>query len=529
MKKKFIAAAAIALALGLASCETTTSSSSAPDSSAQESSETGSSGTSSSEDSESIEESSSEDTPTEIDVTVEELRELLLAQAARPVVSRTLTTNSENAYDGAETTVSVGTNASLESLETVTTTTSSGTATTKYYDAIIGDVYYSIDTSKYGNASRQKILAGDSEIEFSEAVAQQMLSLAQAETMLSGVLAYDEALAALEPVEDADNLHLELTAIKTGEKVEYTLEGYYENLEAESWEYLEAYFLIATVDNGDLTSFESEVRKANPDDWDYETHAPSVDAPANKTIYELSDIEYAEEQLPATDPEAPIFDVSPYFISTINSASLDMSEAVDGAFKVGDTVWLNEVKDYLPTTAKDASTIEITSVIDTATGEEAPDAIGAGAYGFGQAWAKPGTFDVVIGNEFLPDLYVIEDIVVTGSATTGDAPIITGILDDYGTLLTPDDGTTNEYTIDVPLYDIAMLMPYWDGFDTATQAQLDAIDYTVTPANSLMVYLYLDGSMPYMEIMGMKAGTNDLTINNHDGSTIVLHCVVAAA
>ncbi len=520
MKKKFIAAAAIALALGLASCETTTSSSSAPDSSAQESSETGNSGTSSSE------ESSSEDTPTEIDVTVEELRELLLDEAARPVVSRTLTTNSENAYDGAETTVSEGTNASLESLETVTTTTSSGTETTKYYDAIIGDVYYSIDTSKYGNASRQKIVAGDSEIEFSEEVAQQMLSLAQAETMLSGVLAYDEALAALEPVEDADNLHLDLTAIKTGEKVEYTLEGYYENLEAESWEYLETYFLIATVDNGDLTSFESEVRKANPDDWDYQTHAPSEDAPANKTIYELSDIEYAE-QLPATDPEAPIFEVDDYFISTINSASLDMSEAVDGVFKVGDTVWLNDVTDYLPTTAKDASTIAITGVLDATTGEEDPDAIGTGAYGWGQVWAKPGTFDVVIGNAFHPDLYVIEDIVVTGSAVTGDAPNITGIADDYGTPLTPDDGTTNEYTVDVPQWDIAIFMPYWEGSDTVTQAQINAIDYTIDPANSLMVSLYIDGSMPYIEIMGMAAGTNDLTINNPDGSTIVLHCVVA--
>ena len=42
-----------------------------------------------------------------------------------------------------------------------------------------------------------------------------------------------------------------------------------------------------------------------------------------------------------------------------------------------------------------------------------------------------------------------------------------------------------------------------------------------------MVYLYLDGSMPYIELMGMAAGTNDLTINNPDGSTIVLHCVVA--
>ena len=528
MKKKFIAAAAIALALGLASCETTTSSSSAPDSSAEESSKTGSSETSSSEDSGSTEESSSEDTPTEIDVTVEELRELLLAQAAKPVVTRTLTTNSENAYDGAETTVSVGTNASLESLETVTTTTSGGTATTKYYDAIIGDVYYSIDTSTYGSATRQKIVAGDSEIEFSEAVAEQMLGLAQAETMLSGVLAYDEALAALEPVEEGDaaNLHLELTAIKTGEKVEYTLEGYYEDAEADSWEYLETYFLIATVESGELTSLESEIKKANPADWDYETHAPAADAAANWTLYELTDIEYAE-QLPATDPEAPIFEVTDYFISTINSASLDMSEAVDGVFKVGDTVWLNDVTDYLPTTAKDASTIAITGVLDATTGEEDPDAIGAGAYGWGQAWAKPGTFDVVIGNEFLPDLYVIEDIVVTGSAVSGEAPNITGIADDYGTLLTPDDGTTNEYTVDVPQWDIIILMPYWEGFDTATQAQLDAIDYTVDPANSLMVYLYLDGSMPYIEIMGMTAGTNDLTINNPDGSTIVLHCVVA--
>lgn len=528
MKKKFIAAAAIALALGLASCETTTSSSSAPDSSAQESTETGSSGTSSSEDSGSTEESSSEDTPTEIDATVEELRELLLAQAEKPVTSRTLTTSSENSYGGAETTVSVGTNASHEALETVTVTNSSGTDTTQYYDAIIGDIYYSIATSTYGNATRRRIVPGDSEIEFSEVVAEQMFGLAQAETMLSGVLAYDEALAALEPVEeeDAANLHLELTALATGEKVKYTLEGYYEDAEADSWEYLETYFLIAIVENGELTSLESEVRKANPAHWDYETHAPAADAAANWTLYELTEIEYAE-QLPETDPEAPIFDITPYFISTINSASLDMSEAVDGAFKVGDTVWLNDVTDYLPTTAKDASTIAITGVLDATTGEEDPDAIGTGAYGWGQVWAKPGTFDVVIGNEFHPDLYVIEDIVVTGSAATSVAPNIVDILDDYGMSLTPDDGTTNEYTIEMAWYNPTLLMPYWDGFDTATQAQLDAIDYTVDPASSLMVSLYLEGSMPYMEIMGLTKGNSNLTINNPDGSTIVLHCVVA--
>lgn len=107
------------------------------------------------------------------------------------------------------------------------------------------------------------------------------------------------------------------------------------------------------------------------------------------------------------------------------------------------------------------------------------------------------------------------------------APNIIGLTNDMGTL-SPDSGTTNEYSVTVN-NDMPATVILLGTNGRISEEELKAVQYTISPEAGVIVKAsYWDA--PYFDIFpngGSVGGVVDVTINNPDGSTIVIHCTVA--
>ena len=192
-------------------------------------------------------------------------------------------------------------------------------------------------------------------------------------------------------------------------------------------------------------------------------------------------------------------------------------------FQVGDRIWLNEKIEYLPATALDAKTLQITGYYDSTTGDPVEGAAITGMYG-GTTWAKPGTYDIAIGNAYDADMGRIEGVVVTGEEVKVEAPNVLSI-SDIGSGIVTDNGD-GSYEVVVEKGEYPMVLLNTDAA-TITQEQLDLIDWTLAPQVGYIV--------EFMAVEGMAAisfgnqspdgSTSTLTINNPDGSKISITLV----
>ena len=402
------------------------------------------------------------------------------------------------------------------------------------YAAIIGSTYYEIDTYGSGRGNRTAILPGDSEAEFSEAVARQNLEMTQEEGDLHGILAEDEALAAWKADRNVEGAlkELDYQVDVDGGNYIVTYDAAYEHQEeGYEWENCVHYQVTATLNSEkEIIDLTAEETRATITQWDFETHSPKADA---SSVYEytfsVEDIVYVDE-LPDADPDGLLLDPTAYFVSEVTQATLDMTMATgkddDGnpVFQVGDRIWLDETKiEYLPATALDANTLQITGYYDSTTGDPVEGAAITGMYG-GTTWAKPGTYDIAIGNAYDADMGRIEGVVVTGEEVKVEAPNVLSI-SDLGSGIVTDNGD-GSYEVVVEKGEYPMVLLNTDAA-TITQEQLDLIDWTLAPQVGYIV--------EFMAVEGMAAisfgnqspdgSTSTLTINNPDGSKISITLV----
>lgn len=401
------------------------------------------------------------------------------------------------------------------------------------YAAIIGSTYYEIDTYGSGRGNRTAILPGDSEAEFSEAVARQNLEMTQNEGDLHGILAEDEALAAWKADRNVEGALKELNyqVDVNGGNYIVTYEAAYEHQEeGYEWENCVHYQVTATLNSEkEIIDLTAEETRATINQWDFETHSPKADASSvYEYTYSVEDIVYVDE-LPDADPDGLLLDPTAYFVSEVTKATLDMEGATgeddDGnpVFQVGDRIWLNEKIEYLPATALDADTLQITGYYDSTTGDPVEGAAITGMYG-GTTWAKPGTYDIAIGNAYDADMGRIEGVVVTGEEVKVEAPNVLSI-SDIGSGIVTDNGD-GSYEVVVEKGEYPMVLLNTDAA-TITQEQLDLIDWTLAPQVGYIV--------EFMVVEGMAAisfgnqspdgSTSTLTINNPDGSKISITLV----
>ena len=401
------------------------------------------------------------------------------------------------------------------------------------YAAIIGSTYYEIDTYGSGRGNRTAILPGDSEAEFSEAVARQNLEMTQEEGDLHGILAEDEALAAWKADRNVEGAlkELDYQVDVDGGNYIVTYEAAYEHQEeGYEWENCVHYQVTATLNSEmEIIDLTAEETRATINQWDFETHSPKADASSvYEYTYAVEDIVYVDE-LPDADPDDLLLDPTAYFVSEVTKATLDMTMATgkddDGnpVFQVGDRIWLNEKIEYLPATALDAKTLQITGYYDSTTGDPVEGAAITGMYG-GTTWAKPGTYDIAIGNAYDADMGRIEGVVVTGEEVKVEAPNVLSI-SDLGSGIVTDNGD-GSYEVVVEKGEYPMVLLNTDAA-TITQEQLDLIDWTLAPQVGYTV--------EFMAVEGMAAisfgnqspdgSTSTLTINNPDGSKISITLV----
>ena len=401
------------------------------------------------------------------------------------------------------------------------------------YAAIIGSTYYEIDTYGSGRGNRTAILPGDSEAEFSEAVARQNLEMTQNEGDLHGILAEDEALAAWKADRNVEGAlkELDYQVDVNGGNYIVTYEAAYEHQEeGYEWENCVHYQVTATLNSEkEIIDLTAEETRATINQWDFETHSPKADASSvYEYTYAVEDIVYVDE-LPDADPDDLLLDPTAYFVSEVTKATLDMTMATgkddDGnpVFQVGDRIWLNEKIEYLPATALDAKTLQITGYYDSTTDDPVEGAAITGMYG-GTTWAKPGTYDIAIGNAYDADMGRIEGVVVTGEEVKVEAPNVLSI-SDIGSGIVTDNGD-GSYEVVVEKGEYPMVLLNTDAA-TITQEQLDLIDWTLAPQVGYIV--------EFMAVEGMAAisfgnqspdgSTSTLTINNPDGSKISITLV----
>lgn len=399
------------------------------------------------------------------------------------------------------------------------------------YAAIIGSTYYEIDTYGSGRGNRTAILPGDSEAEFSEAVARQNLEMTQEEGDLHGILAEDEALAAWKADRNVEGALKELNYQVDVDGGNYivTYEAAYEHQDENyEWENCVHYQVTATLNSEkeiiDLTAKET---RATINQWDFETHSPKADASSvYEYTYAVEDIVYVDE-LPDADPDDLLLDPTAYFVSEVTKATLDMTMATgkddDGnpVFQVGDRIWLNEKIEYLPATALDADSLQITGYYDSTTGHPVEGAAITDMYG-GTTWAKPGTYDIAIGNAYDADMGRIEGVVVTGEEV--EAPNVLSISDIGSGIVTDNGDGSYEVVVEKGKYPEVLLNT---DAATITQEQLDLIDWTLAPQVGYTVeFMAVEGRAAI--IFGNQSpdgSTSTLTINNPDGSKISITLV----
>ena len=410
------------------------------------------------------------------------------------------------------------------------------------YAAIIGSTYYEIDTYGSGRGSRRAILPGDSEAEFSEAIARQNLEMTQKEGDLHGILAEDEALAAWKADRNVEGALKELNyqVDVNGGNYIVTYEAAYEHQEeGYEWENCVHYQVTATLNSEkEIIDLTAEETRATIDQWDFETHSPKADA---SSVYEytfsVEDIVYVDE-LPDADPDGLLLDPTAYFVSEVTKATLDMTMATgkddDGnpVFQVGDRIWLDETKiEYLPATALDADSLQITGYYDSTTGDPVEGAAITDMYG-GTTWAKPGTYDIAIGNAYDADMGRIEGVVVTGEAISAKIPNITAIdttASDYVDV--SEGGTGDEYAVSVNKWEYAEATFMTDQ-PNASQSAFDQIEITYSKQGIAQASFYVGDGMMLFQIMGMADGEVDITIHNSDPAAaygiekIVIHVTV---
>ena len=400
------------------------------------------------------------------------------------------------------------------------------------YTAIIGSTYYEIDTYGSGRGSRRAILPGDSEAEFSEAVARQNLEMTQNEGDLHGILAEDEALAAWKADRNVEGALKELNYQVDVDGGNYivTYEAAYEHQD-EDYEYENCvhYQVTATLNSEkEIIDLTAEETRATISQWDFETHSPKADASSvYEYTYSVEDIVYVDE-LPNADPDDLLLDPTAYFVSEVTKATLDMTMATgkddDGnpVFQVGDRIWLDETTiEYLPATALDADSLKITGYYDSTTGDSVEGAAITDMYGR-TTWAKPGTYDIAIGNAYDADMGRIEGVVVTGEEV--EAPNVLSISDIGSGIVTDNGDGSYEVVVEKGKYPEVLLNT---DAATITQEQLDLIDWTLAPQVGYTV--------EFMAVEGMAAiifgnqspdgSTSTLTINNPDGSKISITLV----
>ncbi len=400
------------------------------------------------------------------------------------------------------------------------------------YNAIIGSTYYEIDTYGSGRGSRTAILPGDSEAEFSEAVARQSLETMQNEGDLHGILAEDEALAAWKADRNVEGAlkELDYQVDVDGGNYIVTYEAAYEHQEEDyEWENCVHYQVTATLNSEkEIIDLTAEETRAAINQWDFETHSPKADASSvYEYTYSVEDIVYVDE-LPNADPDDLLLDPTAYFVSEVTEATLDMTMATgkddDGnpVFQVGDRIWLDETTiEYLPATALDADSLQITGYYDSTTGDSVEGAAITDMYGR-TTWAKPGTYDIAIGNAYDADMGRIEGVVVTGEEV--EAPNVLSISDIGSGIVTDNGDGSYEVVVEKGKYPEVLLNT---DAATITQEQLDLIDWTLAPQVGYTV--------EFMAVEGMAAiifgnqspdgSTSTLTINNPDGSKISITLV----
>ena len=401
------------------------------------------------------------------------------------------------------------------------------------YAAIIGSTYYEIDTYGSGRGNRTAILPGDSEAEFSEAVARQNLEMTQEEGDLHGILAEDEALAAWKADRNVEGAlkELDYQVDVDGGNYIVTYEAAYEHQDENyEWENCVHYQVTATLNSEkEIIDLTAEETRATINQWDFETHSPKADASSvYEYTYAVEDIVYVDE-LPDADPDDLLLDPTAYFVSEVTKATLDMTMATgkddDGnpVFQVGDRIWLNEKIEYLPATALDAKTLQITGYYDSTTGDPVEGAAITGMYG-GTTWAKPGTYDIAIGNAYDADMGRIEGVVVTGEEVKVEAPNVLSI-SDLGSGIVTDNGD-GSYEVLVEKGEYPMVLLNTDAA-TITQEQLDLIDWTLAPQVGYIVeFMAVEGMAAIsFENQSPDGSTSTLTINNPDGSKISITLV----
>lgn len=412
------------------------------------------------------------------------------------------------------------------------------------YTAIIGSTYYEIDTYGSGRGSRRAILPGDSEAEFSEAIARQNLEMTQKEGDLHGILAEDEALAAWKADRNVEGAlkELDYQVDVDGGNYIVTYEAAYEHQEeGYEWENCFHYRVTATLNSEkEIIDLTAEETRAAINQWDFETHSPKADASSvYEYTYAVEDIVYVDE-LPDADPDDLLLDPTAYFVSEVTKATLDMTTATgkddDGnpVFQVGDQIWLNEKTiEYLPATALDANTLQITGYYDSTTDDPVEDAAITGMYG-GTTWAKPGTYDIAIGNAFNADMGRIEGVVVTGEAVSTSIPNITAIDTTSGVFTDVSaDQNGDEYAVSVAKWAYAEATFMTDQ-PNANQAMFDQIEITYSKQGIAQAFFYVGDGMMLFQIMGMADGEVDITIHNSDPAAaygieeIVIHCTVGS-
>ena len=410
------------------------------------------------------------------------------------------------------------------------------------YTAIIGSTYYEIDTYGSGRGSRRTILPGDSEAEFSEAVARQNLEMTQNEGDLHGILAEDEALAAWKADRNVEGALKELdyqVDVDGGNYIVTYKAAYEHQEEGYEWENCVHYQVTATLNSEkEIIDLTAEETRAAINQWDFETHSPKADA---SSVYEytfsVEDIVYVDE-LPDADPDDLLLDPTAYFVSEVTQATLDMTmangEDDDGnpVFQVGDRIWLDETTiEYLPATALDADSLQITGYYDSTTGDSVEDAAITDMYG-GTTWAKPGTYDIAIGNAYDADMGRIEGVVVTGEAVSTSIPNITAIDTTSGVFTDVSaDQNGDEYAVSVAKWAYAEAAFMTDQ-PNASQSAFDQIEITYSKQGIAQAFFYVGDGMMLFQIMGMADGEVDITIHNSDPAAaygiekIVIHVTV---
>ena len=404
------------------------------------------------------------------------------------------------------------------------------------YTAIIGSTYYEIDTYGSGRGNRTAILPGDSEAEFSEAVARQNLEMMQDEGDLHGILAEDEALAAWKAGRNVEGAlkELDYQVDVDGGNYIVTYEAAYEHQDKDYyWENCVHYLVTATLNSEmEILDLTAEETRAAINQWNFETHSPKADASSvYEYTYSVEDIVYVDE-LPNADPDDLLLDPTAYFVSEVTKATLDMTMATgkddDGnpVFQVGDRIWLlldKNTIEYLPATALDVNTLQITGYYDSTTGDPVEGAAKTDMYG-GTTWAKPGTYDIAIGNAYDADMGRIEGVVVTGEEVKIEAPNVLSI-SDLGSGIATDNGD-GSYEVVVEKGEYPMVLLNTDAA-TITQEQLDLIDWTLAPQVGYIVeFMAVEGMAAIsFENQSPDGATSTLTINNPDGSKISITLV----